>query len=114
MNTTSTNCWITFDDRRFQFRAYRDFMQVIPPSMRALPVYITETDQNDPWAHRNTGWVRGAYAEINEWNRDLTHQKIRCLLLYRWLRHDQWSFRDIKEVTDDFRAALSSDHRWWR
>ncbi len=103
-----------FADRNFEFRAYRQFMDAIPASMRALPVYITETDQNDPWAHSDTRWVQAAYAEIDEWNQDPTHQKIRCLLLYRWLPHDQWSFKDIQEIKDDFRAALDHDYRWWR
>jgi len=103
-----------FKDRYYEFRTYRQFMEAIPPSQRGLPVYITETDQNDPWARRNTGWVQAAYAEIDKWNQDATHQKIRCLLLYRWLAHDQWSFADIQEVKDDFRVALSNDYRWWR
>lgn len=103
-----------FQDRYYEFRTYRQFMEAIPLSLRGLPVYITETDQNDPWARRNTGWVQAAYAEIDKWNQDPTRQKIRCLLLYRWLPHDQWSFADIQEVKDDFRAALGNDYRWWR
>lgn len=102
-----------FTDRNFEFRAYRQFMDVIPASMRNLPVYITETDQNDPWAHSNNGWVQAAYAEIDKWNQDPTHQRIRCLLLYRWLAHDQWSFAGIQEIKDAFRAALDHDYRWW-
>lgn len=102
-----------YADRNFEFRAYRQFLEAVPASMRNLPVYITETDQNDPWAHSNTGWVQAAYAEIDRWNQDPTHQKIRCLLLYRWLPHDQWSFAGIQEVKDDFRAALDHDYRWW-
>lgn len=103
-----------FKDRYYEFRTYRQFMEAIPPSLRGLPVYITETDQNDPWARRNTGWVQAACAEVDKWNQDATHQKIRCLLLYRWLAHDQWSFADIQEVKDDLRAALGHDYRWWR
>ena len=103
-----------FQDRYYEFRTYRQFMAAIPPSLRGLPVYITETDQNDPWARRDTGWVQAAYAEIDKWNQDAAHQKIRSLLLYRWLAHDQWSFADIQEIKDDFRAALSNDYRWWR
>lgn len=103
-----------FADRYFEFRTYRQFMEAIPVNMRHLPVYITETDQNDPWARQNTGWVQAAYAEIDKWNQDPTHQKIRCLLLYRWLAHDQWCFANIPEVLDDFRAALTNDYRWWR
>lgn len=103
-----------FEDRYFEFRTYRQFMEAILPNMRHLPVYITETDQNDPWARTNNGWVQAAYAEIDRWNQDPTHQKIRCLLLYRWLAHDQWSFAHIPEILDDFRAALNNDYRWWR
>jgi len=103
-----------FADRNFEFRTYRQFMEAIPASMRILPIYITETDQTGPWAHSNTGWVQAAYAEIDRWNQDPTHQKIRCLLLYRWLPHDQWSFKDIQEIKDDFSAALEHDYRWWR
>ncbi len=77
-------------------------------------MYITETDQFVPWAPRNTGWVQAAFAEIDEWNQEPTHQKIRCLLLYRWQRYDRWAFRDILEIQDDFRAALDNDYRWWR
>jgi LysM repeat protein len=103
-----------FEDRYYEFRAYREFLAAIPPSLRGLPVYITETDQFVPWAPRNTGWVQAAFAEIDEWNQEPTHQKIRCLLLYRWQRYDRWAFRDILEVQDDFRAALDNDYRWWR
>lgn len=105
-----------FQDRYFQFLTYREFMDAIPASMRGLPVYITETDQNDPWARKNTGWVQAAYAEIDDWNQDPTHQRIRCLLLYRWEAHsgDLWHFSDVPEVQDDFRAALDHDYRWWQ
>jgi len=111
--TSASTMDAPFTDRYFEFRAYRDFLDAVPASMRILPVYITETDQNDPWAHTNTGWIQAAYAEIDKWNQDATHSKIRCLLLYRWLAHDQWSFASIQEVKDDFRAALSHDYRWW-
>ena len=73
-----------YQNRRFHFRAYQDFMAAIPQEMRGLPVYITETDQgDDPWRNANTGWVRQAYDEINAWNL-ANDQKIRSLVLYRW------------------------------
>jgi hypothetical protein len=104
-----------FKHRYYEFRTYRQFMEAIPPSLRGLPVYITETDQGDnAWARHNTGWVQAAYAEIDKWNQDATHQKIHCLLLYRWLAHDKWCFADIQEIKDDFAVALSNDYRWWR
>lgn len=93
------------------FRAYRDFLALVPAIMRALPVYITETDQLEPWADRNSGWVQGAYAEINDWNDATGNQGIHCLALYRWQKHDQWYIDDKQGVIDDFRNAVSLGYR---
>ena len=92
-----------------------DFMQAIPQGLRHLPVYITETDQNVPWVDANNGWIREAYAEIDRWNADPTHQRIRALILYRWERYDGdvWYIRGKGGVLDDFRAALQHEYRWY-
>jgi hypothetical protein len=89
------------------FRAYRDFLELVPAIMRALPVYITETDQLEPWADSNSGWVQAAYAEIDGWNAGTGHQSIHCLALYRWQNYDQWGFCQKNGVIDDFRHALA-------
>ena len=104
-----------FAHRRKMFRSYRDFMAEIPHSLRHLPVYITETDQNIAWVDDNDGWVQAAYAEIDRWNGDPTHQRIRALILYRWQQHvgDIWHIRGKNGVIDDFRAALQHDYRWY-
>lgn len=104
-----------FEHRRKMFRTYIDFMEAIPHALQHLPVYITETDQNVPWANVNSGWVQEAYAEINRWNSDITHQKIRSLILYRWERYqgDIWHIRGKQGVIDDFRAALQHEYRWY-
>ena len=101
-----------FRDRYYEFRSYRQFMEAIPLSLKGLPVYITETDQDDPWSSESQGWIQAAYAEIDLWNRDPTNQRIRCLLLYRWLAHDQWTFATVPAVHDDLRAALARDLSW--
>jgi len=103
-----------FDHRRKMFRTYIDFMEAIPSSLRHLPVYLTETDENVSWLDTNNGWVQEAYAEINRWNSNPTHQKIRAMLLYRWEKHtgDQWYIQGKNGVIDDFRAALQRDYRW--
>lgn len=88
------------------FRAYRDFLAVIPYNLSHLPVYITETDQLDPWADKNSGWVREAYREIDDWNhRD--GQKISCLALYRWPHFDQWYIEGKQGVITDFHQTLT-------
>ncbi|MFQ5856071.1 MAG: LysM peptidoglycan-binding domain-containing protein [Anaerolineae bacterium] len=102
------------------FRAYQDFMHAIPASMRHLPVYITETNQDSDngatWFTQNLHWVQDAYAEINRWNQHPAHQKIRALLLYRWRREaeggDKWGISGNEGVKEDFQQALQHRYRW--
>ncbi len=136
VNLNTRDTYIRSDDRRwgeifplsggqgyyYHFRAYRDFMRVIPESMRHLPVFITEANQDrDPmtgatWFTQNLGWVQEAYAEINEWNQNPQNQKIRALLLYRWRRTeeggDAWGFSRNEAVKEDFRRALQHRYQW--
>jgi len=103
-----------FTDRRFQFRAYQDFLLATPISMRRLPVYITESDQVDAWTDANTGWVQAAYREIDDWNGRPGTQKIHCLALFRWPHYDRWYIEGKNGVIADFRTALTHDYRWDR
>ena len=80
--------------------------------MRHLPAYITEADQSVPWDEDRSGWVRAAYAEIDEWNRRPDVQRIRALALYRWPRVDRWHIEGRQTVIDDFSEALTQDYRW--
>ncbi len=95
-----------------EFRAYTDFMAAVPAAMRHLPVYITETDQSEPWLDVANGWVREAYAEIDGWNQQPDNQQIRALVLYRWPKLDKWHIAGKEGVLDDLRAALRHDYRW--
>lgn len=101
-----------FDKYHYHFYAYRDFMQAVPASMRHLPVYITETDQDVAWRNENRGWVQRAYAEIDWWNKQPGNQQIRALILYRWPKVDKWYIEGKQGVIDDFRQALKNDYRW--
>ena len=101
-----------FQTHHLQFRTYRDFLGAVPASMRRLPVYITEADQTVPWSEGTSGWVRAAYAEIDEWNRQPNAQRIRALALYRWARLDRWHIDGRQSVIDDFTEALVQDYRW--
>ncbi len=105
----------------YHFYAYRTYMDMIPARWRRTPVFITETDQVDPWADANTGWVQAAYAEIDRWNQQPHAQQIRALLLYRWPKvgnwpvnpnDDRWWIVGKQGVIDDFKAALSKNYRW--
>lgn len=99
-------------DRFYHFKAYRDFMAAIPVNKRHLPVYITETDQDDAWANVNSGWIQNAYGEINWWNQQPGNQQIRALIIYRWPNHDKWGFREKTGVHDDLRAAVAKGYQW--
>ena len=102
-----------FQNRQYNFRTYRDFMQAIPLSMRALPVYLTEADQNDEWRDENNGWVKRAYGEIDAWNRTAGNQKIRAVILYRWPRGlDKWGIEGKAGVIEDFKQAMGFKYNW--
>ena len=87
-------------------------MNAIPSTMRNLPVYCTETDQDVEWLNRNIGWVQQAYGEIDFWNKQAGNQQIRALILYRWPNIDKWVIEGKQGVIDDFRQALRFDYRW--
>ena len=103
-----------FANRYWNFRTYQDFMLAIPASMRHLPVYLTESNQGDnPWADRNSGWVREAYKEIDRWNKTGA-QQIRSVVLYRYPRvgDDRWWIEGKNGVISDFRQSLASRYQW--
>ena len=97
-----------FQNRQYNFRAYQDFMKAIPRSMRHLPVYLTETDQDDAWRNENNGWVQRVYGEIDWWNRQAGNQVIRAVILYRWPNVDKWGIDGKLGVIDDFRQAMAT------
>ncbi len=101
-----------FQNRHYQFKAYQDFLAAVPATMRRLPAYITETDEDDPWADVNSGWVLRAYERINDWNQGAGNQQLRALILYRWPRHDRWYIDGKSGVIQDFRAAVARGYRW--
>jgi N-acetyl-anhydromuramyl-L-alanine amidase AmpD len=101
-----------FQKRQYNFRAYQDFMKAVPRSMRHLPVYLTETDQDDAWRNENKGWVQRVYGEIDWWNRQAGNQIIRAVILYRWPNVDKWGIEGKAGVIDDFRQAMSHKYNW--
>ena len=98
--------------RRFNFRAYKDFLAAVPQTMRSLPVFITEA-QAIPWTDSGNGWIPAAYAEINAWNADPAHQPIQALCLFRWQNSGSpdWVISTRSALVDDLRLALQQDYR---
>ena len=93
-----------FFNRRYHFRAYRDMIDAFPQSVRELPIYITETDQNQPWLNVNSGWCVEAVTEIDEWNQS-GGQPIACLAFYRWPKYDQWNIDGKDHLYRDIQSA---------
>jgi len=100
-----------YQNRHYNFRAYRDYLNAHPSWARSLPVYITETDQVGAWADTDSGWVKNAYREIHDWNQTAGTQKVRALVLYRFCC-DQWDITGKQGVINDFREAMDNDYRW--
>lgn len=107
-----------YETRRQGFRAYRDFIEAIPPHLRDRPIFITEASMGDqggrpiPWPDADTGWISEAYAEIHRWNEDPDHPPIRCLILYRWWRVDPWFMEGKEGLLRDLDRALAARYRW--
>src|SRR4029079_3591904 len=85
-----------------------------PVNMRHLPIYVTETDQDEVWRDENTGWVQRAYGEINHWNQQQGAQQIHALILYRWPNIDKWVIEGKQGVVQDFRDAMREEYKWSR
>lgn len=107
-----------FGSYHWHFRAYRDFMKAIPLGLRDRPVYITETDQYGAWRAQNSGWVRNAYQEIDDWNRVQANQPIQALVLFRWILGNPndpqqvgWAIENKPGVQDDWRDAMNNEYR---
>lgn len=115
-DSLTRDAWLEgeFHNRRAGFRAYQDFMLSIPLNMRHLPVLIVETDQFQPWAGEDTGWVQSAYGEIANWNKQPGAQQIHCLSLFRWAQSpgDRWAISQNFGVQQDLRHAFGKKHRW--
>jgi len=101
----------------YHFRMFETFMEAIPDNLHCLPVYITEvnhlfkTGEGDHgWVDQNEGWVWAMYQRVDEWNR-CGGQQIRCALLYRYPRIDDWMIRDKELVIQDFQQAMGLKYR---
>ncbi len=109
-----------FQKRHYNFRTWRDFLEALPASFRTLPVLITQAHPLAGWRDLNIGWIQRAYAEIDAWNSDPSHQPIQALILSRWQSpplspgqpaDPRWSLQDKPAVLADFRAALKMGYR---
>ena len=98
-----------------QAYTYTQFLDLVPPRHRNLPVFITEATPPDIWPEKSDGWLQRTYANINRWNQNPDQQTIYALLPYRWEDKDKkdiWALRHKPSYHDDLRQALQHDYRW--
>jgi hypothetical protein len=108
-----------FNNRYYHFRAYRDFMRIIPSELRNLPVVITEAQpapsgcETEGWIPSQAqGWVSRAYTEINAWNAGANNQSIQSLVLFRWSGScNAWRIEDKDGVRQDFFQTINNVYR---
>ncbi|GIV10030.1 MAG: hypothetical protein KatS3mg019_2121 [Fimbriimonadales bacterium] len=103
-----------YDQVYLHFRVYRNLLSRVPHSLRHLPVFITETNQGEPWTNTNNGWIKNAYLELHNWNQNPASQTIRGLCLYRWPQIDPYYIEGKWNTIQDWREAMRRDYRWRR
>lgn len=89
----------------YHFRAFEDFLDKAQ-NLLHIPVIITETDENDPWADVNSGWIVNAYNHCDWYSKQPKKHKIFMLAIYRW-SEDKWEFQSKPGVQNDFRNAVA-------
>jgi hypothetical protein len=90
-----------------QFRSYRSQIQALPPAAASVPVYITEAGPwPSSWANENRGWMQAATRDVLDWNSRGNH-RVESLVFYRWMIHDAGSIETLRNVQDDYLAALA-------
>ncbi|MFN4033864.1 MAG: hypothetical protein ACK4ME_09690, partial [Fimbriimonadales bacterium] len=103
-----------YDQVYLHFRVYRNLLSRVPASLRHLPVFITETNQGEPWTNTNNGWIKNAYMELNTWNQNPANQTIWGLCLYRCPQIDPYYIEGKWNTIQDWREAMRNDYRWRR
>lgn len=96
-----------FGGRRAGFRGFLDFIEAIPERHQALPVFVTEASQLQPWRNANEGWVMGACEQVLAYNRTYAHSPIRCLGFYQWEANSPWAIKNHALLIEDLKGALT-------
>ncbi|QQE10064.1 PEP-CTERM sorting domain-containing protein [Planctomycetota bacterium] len=110
----------------YDFRVYKNMMEIIPEDMKDIPVFITEADQGsesadpntnpkDAWRNKNEGWMKAVYKEIDEWNQANDH-KIRCVAMFRWPAEVEgevtYGLEHMDKLHEDYQEAVEFGYTW--
>lgn len=97
-----------FQNRHFEFRTYRDYLNAVPAPLHSLPVYLTEANGNGPW--RAVGLMPAMLEEINRWNQ-IGSPKIQCCIFYRYPRYDEYHIEGKDDVIAEYHAAVAKGYQ---
>lgn len=100
--TSSARMDSPFQNRHFEFRTYRDYLEAIPNFLNHLPCYITEANGNGPW--QVVGLIPAMANEIDNWNK-IGKPKIQALVFYRYPKYDQYFIEGREDVIKEYKAT---------
>lgn len=101
--TSSARMQAPFQNRHYEFRTYRDYLEAIPDELHHLPVYLTEANGDGPW--QAVGLMPAMLGEIDAWNKQ-SKQKVHCVVFYRYPKYDQFYIAGRGDVEAEYRAAV--------
>ena len=117
----------------WSFNVYKDWIDYgIPPSLYALPLYVTECNGlfywkgggppgEDPTKHYEAGWMQEIFAEFNRYNQSAATNGrpiFRCVNFYRWCGYcDGWNIDGASnpykaQILSDLDASVAQLYRW--
>lgn len=109
--TSSARMQSPFQNRHYEFRTYRDYLEAIPDALNHLPIYITEANGNGPW--QAVGLMPAMLGEIDAWNHT-GKPKVRCVIFYRYPRYDenaQFAIEGKDDVIAEYRSACALSYQ---
>jgi murein DD-endopeptidase MepM/ murein hydrolase activator NlpD len=102
--TSSQRMDAPFQDRRYHFRTYLDYVEAILDSLRAKPVYITEANGNGPW--QAVGLMPAMLNEIDNYNKT-GKSRIQCVIFYRFSHDDSYNIDGRDDVIKEYLVAVA-------
>lgn len=98
-----------FQNRHYDFQTYRDYVGVIPELHADLEIDLTETNGNGPW--QAVGLIPAMAADIDAYNRSVTKRKIKNLIIYRYPKYDEYYFKGITPVEQEYLATVQRNYQ---
>jgi len=91
----------------WNFRTYRDQLEVLAPYAVNVPVFLTEVNPTDGgWQDTNNGYIRAAMIEIGAWNILNPEQAIHAVCAFRLVDGDpRWDMQSKPGVMADYIAT---------